>query len=72
MCKMIIVIIQAVAEPKSNTDVVMWRMKPTSFFVRRFSAPGGFGHRKVLEEEFEKLKKVLVVAFCLFKSIYLS
>ena len=63
MCKMIIVIIQAVAEPKSNTDVVMWRMKPSSFFVRRFSAPGGFGHQEVWVEELGKLKKVLVFAF---------
>ena len=50
--------IKAVAEPKPHTGVVLWRMKPTSFFVRRFSAPGGYGHREVWEEEFEKLKKV--------------
>jgi hypothetical protein len=72
MCKMLILTIQAVVEPKPNTDVVLWRMKPTSFFVRRFSAPGGFGHGEVWEEELGKLKKVLVVAFCLLKSIYIS
>ena len=63
MYKMLIVTIKAVAEPKPNTGVVMWRMKPSSFFVRRFSAPGGFGHQEVWEEELGKLKKVLVFAF---------
>ena len=58
---MLIVTIKAVAEPKPNT--VLWRMKPSSFFVRRFSAPGGFQQQEVWEEELGKLKKVLVVAF---------
>ena len=60
---MLIVTIKAGAKPKPNTDVVLWRMKPSSFFVRRFSAPGGFGHQEVWEEELGKLKKVLVFAF---------
>ena len=50
--------IQAVAEPTPDTSVVLWRMKPTSFFVRRFSAPGGFGNREVWEDELGKLKGV--------------
>ena len=53
MYKMRIVDIQAVAAPKPNTGVVLWRKKPTSFFVRRF------WHREVWEQELIKLKKVL-------------
>ena len=46
--------IQDMAEPKPNTGVVIWRMKPTSFFVRIFSAPGGFGNQEVWEQELGK------------------
>ena len=44
-------------------------MKPTSFFVRIFSAPGGFGNQEVWEQELGKFKKV--PDFLVFKSIYM-
>ena len=67
---MLSVTIQAVAEPKPNTGVALWRMKPTNFFVRSFCAPGSFGHGKAWEEEWGKLKKVFIFSLFLIENVH--
>ena len=52
--------IKTAAEPKPNSEVSLWKMNPTSFFVSRFAAPGGFGHWVKWEEELRRLRKVLL------------
>ena len=49
------------AEPNPSTGVYLWHMEQTSFFVKRFSAPGGLEHGKVWEEQLKMLKKVKLI-----------
>ena len=47
-----------VAEPLVGSPVSLWRMEPATFYVRRFSGPGGEEQRDVWQKEAETLTKV--------------
>jgi len=44
-----------VPDPNPESDVIIWNMMETNFYVRRFSAPQGFGYWDVWESQLKKL-----------------
>jgi len=57
-----------VAEPLVGSPVSLWRMEPATFYVRRFSGPGGEEQRDVWQKEAETLTKGLATMGLLEKT----